>query len=97
MALESDFKNAFIKKLRNLYPGIMALRNDPNHIQGIPDWLFLWRDRWFALEFKRSKTAKKRPNQKFYVDLLGKMSYAAFVYPENENEVLDEIRRTLRS
>ena len=45
------------------------------------------------LEVKKSKNAKRQPNQEYYVDKLNDMSYATFVYPENKDKVMDELRK----
>lgn len=94
--LESKFKANLRKTLCDIFPGCVLLAIDPNDIQGMPDLLILYRDKWAALETKRSKSASRRPNQEYYVDMLGEMSYAAFIFPENEEVVLDELQRALR-
>lgn len=96
MAEESKFEKHLIKLLKQLYPGCVILKNDANKLQGIPDRLILYKDRWAAFEVKASAKSTKRPNQDFYIDKLGKMSFAAFVYPENEEAFLDELQQTLR-
>lgn len=96
MAKESDFQSKLIKDIKALFPGSLVLKNDPNYIQGIPDLLVLYRDQWAALECKRSKTASRRPNQEYYVDVLDDMSYAAFVYPENREDILYELQQTFK-
>ena len=96
MAEESKFEKHLIKLLKQLYPGCIIMKNDANRLQGIPDRLILYNNHWAAFEVKASKNATKRPNQDFYVQKLGKMSYAAFVYPENEEEFLDELQQALR-
>lgn len=96
MARESAFKTRFIARLEKEFPGCVVIRLDPEFFQGIPDTLVLIGATWFALEFKRSATAPKQPNQDYYVDLLYHMSYAAFVYPENEEEIFDELQRTFQ-
>lgn len=92
---ESEFQSELIKDLKALLPGCYVLKNDPNYIQGFPDLLILYGDRWAALECKKSERASRRPNQEYYVTKLGEMSYSAFVYPENKKEVLYEIQQAL--
>jgi len=93
--LERDFQSRLIKRLHNMFPGCIVLKNDPNYIQGFPDLLVLVGPRWAALECKKSKNASVRPNQEYYVDLLNSMSYSRFISPENEEEVLNELQQTL--
>ena len=95
MSLEKDFQSSLIKKIVDILPGAVVLKNDPNYLQGVPDLIVLYNDRWAALECKRSSTCKHQPNQDYYVDILGRMSYAAFICPENEREILDEIQLAL--
>lgn len=92
---ESQFQAQLIKKLNKMLPGIIILKNDPNYIQGIPDLILLYKDRWAALEVKRGAIASVRPNQAHYVRTLHSMSYAAFIYPENESEILSEVQQSL--
>lgn len=96
MSKESDFQSKLIKDLKVMFPGCVVLKNDPNYIQGIPDLLVLYRDQWGALECKRSRNASHRPNQEYYVDLLDDMSFAAFIYPENREDILNELQQTFR-
>lgn len=95
--VESKYQLRLIKHLEERFPGIVILKNDPVYAQGIPDLLLLFRDRWAALEVKADKFAQTRPNQEYYIRRLGAMSFAAFIYPENEREVLDDLQRALRS
>lgn len=94
--LENRFKTNLIKELEVMFPGCMILHLDPNETQGIPDMLILYQDKWAALEGKRHKNASHQPNQDYYVDLMNRMSFASFIYPENKEEVLDELQQTLR-
>ena len=87
--LESGFQDCLREELKDLFPGCMIFKMD--QIQGIPDLLILYEDRWAMLECKKSAKASRRPNQEYYVDLLNKMSFSSFIYPENKDEVLDEL------
>lgn len=91
--LERDFQKDLMDEIRERYPGCMIMKNDSGYIQGIPDWTILYKDKWAVLEAKKSKTAKKQPNQPYYVEELDKMSFARFVYPENKDEVLSELHK----
>lgn len=95
--LEKIFQSELIKELKDLFPGCIILKNDPTYIQGIPDLLILFEDKWAALEVKKSITASHRPNQEFYVNKMGRMSYANFIYPENKEVVLNELQETFFS
>lgn len=90
--LERDFQAGLIKELKDRFDGCMVLKNDSSYIQGIPDLLVLYKDQWAALEVKRSSSAKHRPNQQYYVDLMDEMSFSRFICPENKNEVLNELQ-----
>lgn len=90
---EGRFKEAFSKDLDYLFPGIKLLKNDEQLLQGVPDSLLLYNDRWAMLEFKASATADEQPNQRYYVELFDQMSFAAFVYPENADEIMTELTR----
>lgn len=94
---ESQFQANLIKKLKNRFPDAIVLKNDANYIQGIPDLLILRGSKWAALECKKDEGSSRRPNQEFYVNKMNEMSYATFIFPENEKEVLDELEQSLRS
>ncbi|MEG0239460.1 MAG: hypothetical protein RR643_04850 [Anaerorhabdus sp.] len=92
--LESKFQTELKKELREMFPGCIVIKLDPNEIQGIPDLLILWGNQWAVLECKRSAKATQRPNQPYYVNLLNEMSFSAFIYPENKEEILNELQST---
>lgn len=89
--LENRFKTKLISEIKEMLPGCMVLHLDPNEIQGIPDLLVLYGNKWAVLEGKKNARASHRPNQEYYVDLMNGMGYASFIYPENKDEVLDEL------
>lgn len=94
---ENEYQAKLIKKIKSEFPGCVVLKNDPNYIQGFPDLTVFYEDKWAALEVKRSVNAKRQPNQPYYVDKLNEMSFARFVCPENEEEVLHELQQAFRS
>lgn len=95
--LEKNFQSKLIKDIKDILPGAIVMKTDPTYIQGIPDLLILYKDKWAMLECKREKSASKRPNQTYYVDLLDKMSFSRFISPENKKEVLNELQQALQS
>lgn len=97
MAKESAFQKGLINDLKKRFPGCMVLKNDPNYIQGIPDLLVLYEGRWAALECKKAKQASHQPNQDYYVERMNEMSFSRFVYPENKENVLDELQQSFQS
>ena len=94
--VESKFQSQLIRKIKNEFPGCMVLKNDPTYLQGVPDLTVFCGNKWAALEVKKSKNASHRPNQNYYVDKMNRMSYATFVYPENEKEVLAELHKKFK-
>lgn len=86
--LERDFQAAFHAELRELFPGCIILKNNPNFLQGVPDTIILFGDRWATLELKKGAKASRRPNQDYYVERMNSMAYSAFVYPENKERVI---------
>lgn len=95
--LERDFQAKLIKELKQIFKGCIIMKNDSSYIQGIPDLIILYRNKWAALEVKKSEDAPHRPNQEYYVELMDEMSFASFIYPENKEEVLYELQQTLFS
>lgn len=95
--LESKFQAKLIKKLKELFPGCIITKTDSGYLQGIPDLLILYEDKWATLECKQSSNAKKQPNQEYYVDKMNGMSFSRFICPENEEEVLNELQQSFKS
>ena len=91
--LESKFQKDLMDEIIETYPGCIIMKNDSGYIQGIPDWTILYKDKWAVLEAKRERNAKHQPNQDHYVEQLNNMSFSRFIYPENKDEVLAELRK----
>ncbi|MEG1514770.1 MAG: hypothetical protein RSD95_07805 [Clostridia bacterium] len=94
--LERDFQSGLVKELKALLPGCIVTKLDSSHIQGIPDLLILFKDRWATLECKKRIEARKRPNQDYYVQRMNEMSFSRFISPENKEEVLHELEQSFR-
>lgn len=91
--LERSFQSQLIRELKRRFSGCIVTKLDSSHIQGIPDLLILWGKHWATLEVKRKATAHRQPNQEHYVNLMNDMSFSRFVYPENKEEVLNELEQ----
>ena len=89
--LESKFQANLIKEIKEIFPGCIVMKNDSSYIQGIPDLLVLHKNKWASLENKKNAKAKKQPNQEYYVEKMNEMSFSRFIYPENKDEVLNEL------
>lgn len=92
---ERDYQTKLIKRLRDIFPGCVIMKNDSDYLQGIPDLTILYRDRWATLEVKMTESSSHQPNQDYYVGLMDRMSFSAFIFPENEEEVLSDLREAL--
>ena len=95
--LENKFQSKLIKEIKKLFPGCIVMKNDSSYIQGIPDLLVLYKDKWASLECKKTANARKRPNQEYYVGLMNKMSFARSISPENKEEILNELQQTFKT
>lgn len=94
MRSESKFSTDLNHKLERMFPGCIILKNNPNYLQGVPDKLILWKDRWAMLETKKKRPTGPNdfePNQEWYLSVMHDMSFAACVYPENEEEILNAL------
>jgi hypothetical protein len=94
---ERQYQAKLIKKLAMRFPGCLIMKMDPDYQQGILDLLILVGDKWASLEVKASADSNVQPNQEFYVEKMNEMSFAAFIYPENEEEVLNALQQAFES
>lgn len=91
--IESNFQKRIKKELKEKFPGCIIYKTDPSQIQGSPDLLILNKDKWAALEVKKSAKAPHRPNQDLRVERMNEMSYASFIFPENKESVFNDLER----
>lgn len=97
--LEGAYKTALTKRINKRWGSrVVVVRLDSALKQGVPDMLLLFHGGfWAALEGKTSAKSKIQPNQPYYVDLMDKLCFAAFIYPENEEAVLNELQQELEN
>ena len=94
---ENEFQRKLIKEIKARFPGAIVLKNDPNYIQGIPDLTIFYKNKWATLECKKDKKAERQPNQKYYVETMNSMSFSRVIFPENKEEVLNELQHSFES
>lgn len=90
---ENKFQSDLKKEIKETFPGCIVTKLDSGDIQGIPDLLVLYKSKWATLENKKGEKAKHRPNQDYYVDKMNEMSFSRFVYPENKDEVMNDLKK----
>jgi hypothetical protein len=88
MISETIYQADLIERLYRTFPGCVVLKNDAKMVQGIPDLLILYKSFWAMLEVKINVHANRQSNQEYYIKKFAGMSFAAFIYPENEEDVL---------
>jgi len=90
---ETDFQSALRRRIENEIPGSVVQKGNPNWIQGFPDLIVLYKNTYACLECKKSADEPYRPNQEYYIEQINSVAFCATVYPENEEEILDELKR----
>ena len=97
---ESDFQKKLKKTIKERFPGSLVFKTDPQQLQGIPDLLILYGNKWAALEVKKNKKEAEKSqndsnrfNQNYRVRQMAAMSFASYIFPENEQEVLHDLER----
>ena len=93
--LESGFQDRLRADLKQIFPGCLIFKME--QIQGIPDLLVLYKNKWASLECKKSAKAKRQPNQEYYVRIMNEMSFSRFICPENKEEVLNDLQRAFKT
>ena len=95
--LENKFQSGLKKELKERFPGCIVTKLDSGDIQGIPDLLVLYEDKWATLECKKNANAKRQPNQEYYVGRMNEMSFSRFICPENKEEVLHDLQQSFEA
>lgn len=94
---EAQYQSKVIQRLERMFPGCLVLKNDATYRQGIPDLILLWNEFWASLEVKVGPSIRKQANQDYYIDKLSEMSFAAYIYPDVEEEVLNALQQAFKS
>lgn len=96
--LERDYQRELIPRIKARFPqgDCDILKNNAGYRQGIPDLSVYLPGFWAWLEVKPDKDADQEPNQEWYVQWANRRTFGAFIYPENEKEVLNDLEQTYR-
>lgn len=97
MANENEFQPRLIKDLYKTFNGCIITKLDAGYTEGIPDLLILYKNKWATLECKRdisevTKPRKNKRQQDYYVSTMKEMSYSSYIYPQNKEEVINELK-----
>lgn len=97
MKHENKYQQQLMERLEETFVADAKIfKSSPYAPQGWPDITIIHKSgRWAFLETKKSKNEPHQPNQDWYVDLLDNWGFAAFIYPENEDDVIEELVRYL--
>lgn len=102
MQSERDYQASLIRRIKKRFPGCKVTHNQ-THTNGCPpgypDLTIEIGDRKFEalLEVKKNAKAPKQPNQQYYIDLYADEKFTSFIYPENEEEVLNALQLAFAS
>ena len=89
---ENRYQSKLISKLKERYGDAYIYKTSPYAPQGFPDITIVHESgKWAYLECKRSRDESRQPNQTYYVDRLNRFGFASFIFPENEECVLNEL------
>lgn len=92
--LENKFQKKVIDTIAQRIPKSLVLKNDSSYIQGIPDLSVFCGNKYAMLEVKKDSRASHQPNQDVYISQFSSWgAFAAFVYPENFDEVMGKLER----
>ncbi len=89
---ESQYQRDLIGRIKSRFPGCYVTTDLKD--QGLPDILVLYGTQWAMLEVKKSAKEVVQPNQSYWVDYFNGWSFAAFIWPENEEQILNALQHT---
>lgn len=89
---ESEYQKKLIRRIKTELPRCIVLKNDSRYLQGVPDLSVYNGSKYAMLEVKESANAAHQPNQDHYVKhVIDSGGFARFIYPENEEQVLEDM------
>ena len=88
---ERIYQKKLINKIKDRFPEALIQKQDSRLHAGIPDLLIIYKNRWAMLEVKKSKQALHQPGQDEKVREFNEWGFASFIFPENENLVLQKL------
>lgn len=95
---ESQYQKQVIDRIHGMFDRPLVLKNDSSYIQGIADLTIFVGEKWAFLEVKASESSPSQPNQEYYIEWANQQgAFAAFIYPENEEEVFRGLQAALRA
>lgn len=89
---ENVFQRKVIKRLKEEFPDCVVMKQDAKYKQGIPDLVIFFHSKYAMLECKKDANARHQEQQDYYVNKFKEWSYASFVYPENVDQVFEELK-----
>lgn len=97
MTPEGKFKKKICQTLKKWGCTVLQYTQNSTTVKGFPDTIVLLPEGLtIFIEFKKNRTAKFQPLQKEWIKKLNDRNYFAYVlYPENEKEIMAEIRKLL--
>lgn len=93
--MEAKLQTEIIKYLKKKGCYVIKTKPGPGVPTGCPDIIFLFEGFWGAIECKASKLARFQPLQKETLEKFNEWSFAKAVYPENWQEVKQELEQIL--
>lgn len=91
--LENEYQADLIKKLNKEYGETNVIKIPGSVRQGIADIEVTCGCKYARLEAKAYKDAAHQPLQDYYIDLINSQgAFGRFIYPENEDKVLEEMK-----
>lgn len=92
---ENKYQAYLIKKIVEYFSPEKCYVMKNTYLQGFPDLSVYFPNlgRFVLLEVKNEEGAVQQPNQEYYINIFNNdKSFATFIYPENEKEVLKLIK-----